>query len=103
MNDKKIMEIEQMIISAYTEKPELISNNNVLWAYISQGLANHYGINTIEEFVEAIVYGKIPSSHSLAAAISNVRKEHPQFVPTEEQRQLKEQVKQNYINRYNQI
>lgn len=103
MTPNKIIEIEQMIISAYTEKPETISNNNVLWAYISRGLANHYGINTIDKFVEAIVYGAIPSSHSLAAAISNVRKAYPQYAPTEEQRKQKEEVKQNYINRHNQI
>lgn len=99
----EIEKLEDIVIQAFREYPETISSNAVLWARISRALATQQQIVSVDSFIDAVVKGKIPSSHSIAAAASNVRKSNPEYEPTEEQRAKKHEVQQQYINRYNQI
>jgi hypothetical protein len=100
METKKL---EEIVIQAFTEYPETISSNVVLWGRISKRLATQHNIITAEGFIMATLQGKIPSSHTLAAAITNVRRRRPEFIPTEEQKARKMKVQEQEINRYNQI
>jgi hypothetical protein len=99
----EIEKLEDIVIQAFREYPETISSNGVLWARIAKRLATQHNIITAEGFIMATLMGKIPSSHSIAAAASNVRKSNPEYEPTEEQKAKKQEVQQQYINRYNQI
>lgn len=94
------MKLEQVVETAYRAKPETIASNDLLWVEVSKALCKRYGVKTIDDFFLHILGGQIPTSHSLAAAITNVRKNNPDLVPTEEQRRLKMVVKQRYINEY---
>jgi hypothetical protein len=94
------MKLEQVVETAYRAKPETISSNDLLWVEVSKALCKHYGIRTLDDFFLHILGGKIPTSHTLAATITNVRKNNPDLVPTEEQKRLKLAVKQRYINEY---
>jgi hypothetical protein len=94
------MKLEQVVETAYRAKPETIASNDLLWVEVSKALCKRYGVKTIDDFFLHILGGQIPTSHSLAAAITNVRKNNPDLIPTEEQRRLKMVVKQRYINEY---
>jgi len=94
------MKLEQLIETAYRTKPETIASNDLLWVEISKLLCKTYGVKNLDSFFLHILKGQIPTSHSLAASISNVRKNNPDLVPTEEQRRMKMEVKQRYINQY---
>ena len=54
----------------------------------------------LDDFFLKVLSGEIPSSHTLAAKITNVRKKYPELRPTEEQRKKKLEVKEQYINEY---
>ena len=94
------MKIEQVIETAYRAKPETIASNDLLWVEVSKALCKQFGIRTLDDFFLHILGGQIPTSHTLAAGITNVRKNNPELRPTEEQRRLKMEVKQRYINEY---
>jgi formylmethanofuran dehydrogenase subunit E len=92
--------LEKLIIQTYDRKPETIGNNNLLWVEVCKRLQNLYKIESIDDLYLSILKNELPSSHSLAAAISCVRKKYPQYEPTEEQKKIKNEVKQRYIENY---
>jgi hypothetical protein len=92
--------LEKLIIQTYDRKPETIGNNSLLWVEVCKRLSHYYNIKTIDDLYLSILKNELPSSHSLAATISCVRKKYPQYEPTEEQKKLKNEVKQQYINNY---
>lgn len=94
------MKLEQVIENTYRTLPETISSNDLLWVEVSKSLCKNLNIKSLDNFFLHILRGDIPTAHSLAAAISNVRKKNPDLVPTEEQRQRKMEVKERYINEY---
>lgn len=99
----EIPKLEELVLMTFQEKPESIAHNGILWGYIAKSLASSNNITTRDGLILALIEGTIPNQHSIAAAASNVRKKHPQYNPTEEQRNNKQQIKQEYINRAKQI
>jgi len=99
----EIPKLEDLVLMTFEEQPDSIAHNGILWGYIARALASHNNITTRDGLILALVEGTIPNQHSIAAAASNVRKTHPQYNPTEEQRKNKEQIKQEYINRAKEI
>lgn len=94
------MKIENIVSQVLRSKPETRASNDLLWVEVCKALCSHYRITTLDEFFLHILSGQIPSSHTTAAAITNVRKTFPELRPTEEQMAQKQQAKQNYINEY---
>lgn len=94
------MKIENIVSQVLRTKPETRASNDLLWVEVCKALCSHYRITTLDEFFLHILSGQIPSSHTTAAAITNVRKTFPELRPTEEQMAQKQQAKQNYINEY---
>lgn len=94
------MKIENIVSSVLRHKPETRASNDLLWVEVCKALCSHYRITTLDDFFLHILSGQIPSSHTTAAAITNVRKTFPELRPTEEQIAQKQQAKENYINEY---
>ena len=94
------MKLENIVSSVLRNKPETRASNDLLWVEVSKALCNHFGITTLDDFFLHILGGQIPTSHTTAASLTNVRKTFPELRPTEEQKQQKELAKQNYINQY---
>lgn len=92
--------LEKLITQTYDRKPETIGNNTLLWVEVCKRLQNLYSIESVDDLYLSILKNELPSSHSLAAAISCVRKKYPQYEPTEEQKKMKNEVKQRYIDNY---
>lgn len=93
-------DLERLVKTTFDRHPETIGNNLLLWDRISRRLEKLYGIETLEDFHIAYLKGEIFHQHSVAAAASVVRKRFPQYEPTEEQKALKLEVKQRYIENY---
>ena len=94
---KDIQGIVEMILR---DLPETRGNNDLVWSEVCLVLSELYGITSVEGFIQNTLNGNIPSSHSVAASISIVRKKFPELKPTEEQLQRKLEIKQQYINQY---
>jgi hypothetical protein len=94
------MKIDELVELAYRNKPETLTSNDLLWVEVCKVLCEVEGITKLDDFFLNILCRKIPSSHSLAAAISVVKKRCPELEPTEEQKRLKKEVKERYINEY---
>ena len=92
--------LETLIKQTYDRHPETIGNNSLLWVEVCKRLCRLDRIETLDDFYLAILRNNLPTSHSLAASISCVRKKYPQYEPTEEQKSRKEEVKQQYIENY---
>lgn len=89
-----------MVELAYRNKPETKSANDLLWVEVCKALCEAQQIKSLDDFFLHILKGEIPSSHTLAASVSRVIKRYPELKPTEEQRRLKQEVKQRHINEY---
>jgi hypothetical protein len=94
---KDIQGIVEMILR---DLPETRGNNDLVWAEVCLVLSELYNITSVEAFIQNTLNGNIPSSHSVAASISIVRKKYPELKPTEEQLQRKLEIKKQYINNY---
>ena len=94
------MKLNEIIKEVFISVPETIGNNDLLYYVVCQTLCEIEGITTSDEFLRAILDKRLPSSHSLAAGISVVRKENPEFIPTEEQLENKMNARQRYIDEY---
>lgn len=92
--------LQTLVKQTYDRKPETIANNNLLWIEVCKRLCCIDNIESIDDFYLAILKNQIPSSHSLAAAISCVRKKYPEYHPTDEQKEMKEVSRQKYIEDY---
>lgn len=92
--------IDSIIEAAFRAKPGTRANNNVLWVEVCKALCIEKNITTLDEFYDKILYGEIPSSHTLAARVSIVRKKHPELKPTEAQMEMKLRVRDEYIQEY---
>lgn len=92
--------IDRIVETALRAKPETRANNDVLWIEVCKALCKVKGITTLDEFFLKILYGELPSSHSLAAAVSLVRKRFPELKPTQEEMDLKMARRQEYIDNY---
>ncbi len=95
--------LEELVELAFRHRPDTISSNTLLWVEVVKALCETKNITTLDELFLNVLSNKIPTSHSLAAAITNVRKKYPELRPTEEQMARKEAVKQEYINQFNNI
>ena len=94
------MKLDEIVELAFRNKPQTLASNDLLWVEVCKALVKQKGVKTIDDFFLSVLNKDIPSSHSLAAAISVVRKRCPELKPTEEQARLKEQIRQSYINDY---
>lgn len=94
------MDLQQIVTAVLTDYPETRGNNDLVWVEVSQILCELYDITTIEGFLLATLTKKIPSSHTLAATISVVRKLHPELNPTPEQLERKKEIKEQFIQQY---
>lgn len=94
------MKVDEIVELAFRNKPETLASNDLLWVEVCKALCEAKGIRNLDDFFLNILGREIPSSHSLAAAVSVVRKRCPELQPTEEQRRAKQEVKQRYINEY---
>jgi hypothetical protein len=94
------MTLNEIVKMAFTNIPETIGNNDLLYYEVCRVLCEIEGITTAEEFLRGILNKTIPSSHTLAATISTVRKTNPEFIPTEEQLVNKLNARQRYIDEY---
>jgi hypothetical protein len=94
------MKVDELVEMAYRNRPETLASNDLLWVEVCKVLCEVEGITNLDDFFLNILTRKIPSSHSLAAAISVVKKRCPELEPTDEQKRLKKEVKQRYINEY---
>jgi len=92
-----------MIKTMYEAKPHLIANNNLLWVELCKELCIEKGITNTDDFFINIINGDLPSSHVIAASITNVRKKYPHLRPTEDQMKRKLEVQQQYINDYRNV
>jgi hypothetical protein len=94
------MKLEKIVELAFRHKPETIASNDLLWVEVCKALCKAQNITNLDDFFLKILGGDIPSSHTLAAKITNVRKKYPELRPTQEQMKLKKVVKQQYIEDY---
>ena len=94
------MDLQKIVETVLRDYPNTRANNDLVWAEVSQILAELYQVTTVEGFLLATLEKKIPSSHTLAATISVVRKAHPELNPTDEQMERKKEVKQQFIEQY---
>ena len=95
--------LEPAVIATLRNKPASIGNNDVLWVELVKALCQEKNITSVDELFLSVLRGEIPTSHSVAAALTNVRREHPELKPTDAQMKLKLEKKQEYINAYNNI
>ena len=93
-------DLERLVKTTFDKHPETIGSNLLLWDRISRRLERLYGIETLEDFHMAYLKGQIYHQHSIAAAASTVRKMYPEYEPTEEQKAVKLEVQQRYIDNY---
>ena len=98
---KQKMLLESIVEQTFRLRPQTIGNNDLLWVEVCKALCEVNNINELDSFFLSVLRGDIPSSHSIAAAVSLVRKKHPELRPTEEQMANKLAAKQEYINQYN--
>ncbi len=94
------MNYEHAIKTMYEAKPHLIADNTLLWVEICKDLCTQMGITTIEEFMNKTMSRELPTSHSIAAGVSTVRKKYPHLKPTEEQMKRKLEIQRAYIDEY---
>lgn len=94
-------ELEQLVIDAYNRHPANRTNNDLCWVSVIEAIYAKDGITPPREFLEKILNKELPTSHSLAAAISNVREAHPEYQLTEEMKVLKDTHRQEWIERRN--
>ena len=93
-------ELENKVAATLRNKPAAIGNNDVLWVELVKALCNEMNITSIDDMLLKVLEGKIPTSHSTAAALTNVRVQCPELRPTEEQKKLKKDKKDEYIQAY---
>jgi len=94
------MKLEKIVELALRHKPETIASNDLLWVEVCKAMCKAQNIKTLDDFFLKILSGDIPSSHTTAAKLTNVRKKYPELKPTKEQMMLKKEVKQRYIDEY---
>jgi hypothetical protein len=97
---KQKMLLESIVEQTFRLRPQTIGNNDLLWVEVCKALCEANEVNELDSFFLSVLRGDIPSAHSLAAAVSLVRKKHPELRPTDEQLANKLAVKQEYINQY---
>jgi len=94
------MKVDEIVELAFRNKPETLASNDLLWVEVCKALCKTKGITSLDDFLVNVLNGQIPSSHTLAAAISVVRKRCPELQPTDEQKRMKQEVKNRYITEY---
>lgn len=94
------MKLEKIVELALRHKPETIASNDLLWVEVCKAMCKAKNITTLDDFFLNILSGDIPSSHTTAAKLTNVRKKYPELKPTKQQMMLKKEVKQRYIDEY---
>ena len=94
------MKLEKIVETTLRQKPRTIASNDLLWVEICRAMCKDKKINNLDDFFLNILSGEIPSSHTTAAKITNIRKKYPELRPTEEQMKLKKELKQQYIDEY---
>lgn len=97
---KQKMLLESIVEQTFRLRPQTIGNNDLLWVEVCKALCEANEVNGLDSFFLSVLRGDIPSAHSLAAAVSLVRKKHPELRPTDEQLANKLTIKQEYINQY---
>jgi len=90
----------ELVEAAFREFPETRDSNDVLWVKVVRGFCSELGINNLDDLYLGILRNQIPNSHTIAAAASCVRKEHPELQPTTRSKARKEEIRQEYINNY---
>ena len=94
------MNYEHAVKTMYEAKPHLIADNTLLWVEIIKDMCNQENITHIDDLLNKFVTREFPSSHTMAATISLVRKRHPEFRPTEEQMDKKMEIQRGHIADY---
>jgi|688.fasta_scaffold331760_2 hypothetical protein len=94
------MDLQEIVESVLRDIPSTRANNDLVWAQVCEILCDLHGITTAEGFIHNTLNKNIPSSHTVAASISVVRKKYPELRPTDEQMARKEESKKQYINQY---
>lgn len=80
--------------------PETINfPNSNLWGVICEGVCNLQE-TTAQEFINSIISGHIPSQHSVAAAVSMVRKSNNKYQLTDEGKESRLKIKQKFAEDY---
>jgi hypothetical protein len=96
----KGLDLEELVEAVLRDQPSTRGNNDLVWAEVCDILCQLYGITTSQGFINNTLNKNIPSSHTIAATISVVRKKYPELRPTDEQMARKEESRQQYINQY---
>ena len=90
--------LRKLIFQILTEKPEARGSNDLLTYLINKHLINHHNIQTADGFAMAMYGGLIPNQHTIAAALSVVKRLNPELKETPEQREKKLQKQEEFIN-----
>ena len=92
---------EKQVLAAFQRHPANQTNNDLCWASVIEAMYARDGITPPREFINKIIEGKLPSSHSIAAAISNVRASNPEYELTDELKVMKQSHRQDWITHRN--
>lgn len=91
---------EKYVIEAFDAHPANLTNNTLCWISIIEALYEEEGLTPPRDFLYRILINQLPTSHVIAAAISNVKTKYPQYTDPE-LKKLKDQYKKDWINQRN--
>jgi len=94
----------QAMVKAYLENyPETRENNTTLWIRITDHICTEKGWNTKDEIFYRTLMEDLPTQHSLAAAISQVKTKHPELKADPEVENRKKEIQQQYAQEWNEL
>jgi hypothetical protein len=93
-------QLNELVELALRTKPETRESNDVLWVEIASVLCIVENITDVNDLFMKVLSNEIPSSHSVAAAASIVRKQHPELKPSTTSTNRKNEIKQQYAQEY---
>jgi hypothetical protein len=93
--------LEQKVIKAFKENASTQTNNDICWAEIIISMGSDLFLDeemlVIEKLLSKIITRELPSQHSVVASISNVRSKHAEWRLTDEEKEMKKEQRNNWI------
>ena len=97
----KNQDLEKLVKEAFDRHPANKTNNDLCYVSVVEAIYRKKGLQPPREFLDKLLKKEIPSSHSLAAAISNVRAAHPEYELTDMDKVMKLSYRNEWIERRN--
>jgi hypothetical protein len=96
----KTGDLQILVETAFSNIPATRESNDVLWVEITKALCTLKGITTIDDLFVEVLNRRMPSSHSIVAAATNIRKRNPQFKPTDNSLRRKMEIRAEHAENY---